>query len=299
MSFNAEFVKNRSFEIAWAIFRCAALMKNSHIKNEIEKAAVNLVAEFGGFEPQKDFKKGKIVIDSLNNLIRLAEAVGELNSINSLVLFRESDNLFNAVQSLALDLARKEEEKELKATEGIFSVNSAIIREKTEEEKEFGNDSTEFTNDGLTEFIARGLAKERATNNSAKQDIDFSAINKEENKLPNIILAKAPERKFLTVNKENNSPTIQQNSKDFAEQKNLAKFTTVIRQQEDEKFEIDSWQDLLYRKIKEIRQVTTKELASFFPQISERTVRFYLQKLVESNLVSKKGSTGPGIYYTA
>lgn len=296
MSFNAEFVKNRSFEIAWAIFRCAALAKNSHLKSELEKSAVNLAAEFGKFEPQKDFKKEKAAIDSLNNLIRLAEVVGEFNSINSLVLFRELDNLFNAVQSLALDLSRKEENEELRALEGIFSASLEEEKDETAVQQDFGLEENEFGND------------------LAKQNIDFSTIYEEKGeKLPNIILAKAPENKFLAPKNENlkrgalpsikvrqgNTNLATRNDfKSLAEQKRPANLIEIIRQ-EDEKLEIDSWQDLIYRKIKEIRQVTTKELASIFPQISERTIRFYLQKLVESNLVSKKGSTGPGIYYTA
>ena len=78
----------------------------------------------------------------------------------------------------------------------------------------------------------------------------------------------------------------------------LAKKEQISSADNDEAV-LDSWQDLIYRKIKEVRQVTTKELAGSFPQISERTIRFYLQKLAEAGLVDKKGSTGPGSYYTA
>ena len=75
----------------------------------------------------------------------------------------------------------------------------------------------------------------------------------------------------------------------------------IIRQetaQTDEESVQDSWQNLIYRKIKEFGKVSTKEIAAFFPEISERTIRFYLQKLNDSGLIEKTGTSGPGSFYT-
>jgi hypothetical protein len=60
-----------------------------------------------------------------------------------------------------------------------------------------------------------------------------------------------------------------------------------------------SWQHVILQKVKELNQTTTKELTSNFPEISERTVRFYLQKLVDNGQIDRIGSTGPGAAYRA
>lgn len=60
-----------------------------------------------------------------------------------------------------------------------------------------------------------------------------------------------------------------------------------------------SWQHVILQKVKELGQTTTKELTASFPEISERTIRFYLQKLVDNGSIDRVGSTGPGAAYRA
>lgn len=60
-----------------------------------------------------------------------------------------------------------------------------------------------------------------------------------------------------------------------------------------------SWQNVILQKVKDLGQTTTKELTASFPEISERTIRFYLQKLVDSGSIDRIGSTGPGAAYRA
>lgn len=83
-----DFINQRSFEIAWAVFRCASLISQPKLKTELENKAIELVALAGQNAP----------LEVLDSLIGLAEAVGEIRPINARVLFREIAGLKKAIQ---------------------------------------------------------------------------------------------------------------------------------------------------------------------------------------------------------
>jgi hypothetical protein len=56
-------------------------------------------------------------------------------------------------------------------------------------------------------------------------------------------------------------------------------------------------QNLISEKIRQFGNVSPKELLVHFPNVSERTLRYDLQKLCDKGLVEKLGNTGPGISY--
>lgn len=69
-------------EIASAVFRVAALMRHERLRKELEEAAIDLVKSIC---PEN--------ADTLERLVRLTEAVGEVSEINAMVLCRELGNL--------------------------------------------------------------------------------------------------------------------------------------------------------------------------------------------------------------
>lgn len=69
-------------DIAFAVFRVAALVRHKILRIEIETAAIYLL---------KDLEFADI--ERLERLVRLAEDVGEMAEINAIVLSRELDNL--------------------------------------------------------------------------------------------------------------------------------------------------------------------------------------------------------------
>lgn len=56
-------------------------------------------------------------------------------------------------------------------------------------------------------------------------------------------------------------------------------------------------QSVILDKIQEGGQCRLKDIQEFMPDLSERTLRYDLQKLVEEGLVERVGSGGPGSYY--
>ncbi|MDP2650670.1 MAG: hypothetical protein Q8P04_01075 [bacterium] len=75
-------IASLAHEIASAVFRVAALTRHERLRKELEEAAIDLVKNIC---PEN--------ADTLERLVRLTEAVGEVSEINAMVLCRELGNL--------------------------------------------------------------------------------------------------------------------------------------------------------------------------------------------------------------
>lgn len=278
---NLEFIKNRSFEIAWAVFRCAVLVKQDNLKKNLEDGAINLVHKYGHSDLKSDVVKNVFEIEKLISLIRLAEAIGEIKIVNARVLYRELSNLHNAVKKHEELLVKQASQNPEEAVfiESIFSQPPMAMGEFVDVVRQPALEIRQNQDSNLAK-------KSKENNSSAKLTTSSSAI-------------------VMSGTRQSSSQAVRQNqSSAIAELNNSAVSIgrqAIIRQetaQTDEESVQDSWQNLIYRKIKEFGKVSTKEIAAFFPEISERTIRFYLQKLNDSGLIEKTGTSGPGSFYT-
>ncbi|MEK7149456.1 MAG: winged helix-turn-helix transcriptional regulator [Patescibacteria group bacterium] len=278
---NLEFIKNRSFEIAWAVFRCAVLVKQDNLKKNLEDGAINLVHKYGHSDLKSDVVKNVFEIEKLISLIRLAEAIGEIKIVNARVLYRELSNLHNAVKKHEELLVKQASQNPEEAVfiESIFSQPPMAMGEFVDVVRQPALEIRQNQDSNLAK-------KSKENNSSAKLTTSSSAI-------------------VMSGTRQSSSQVVRQNqSSAIAELNNSAVSIgrqAIIRQetaQTDEESVQDSWQNLIYRKIKEFGKVSTKEIAAFFPEISERTIRFYLQKLNDSGLIEKTGTSGPGSFYT-
>lgn len=283
---NLEFIKNRSFEIAWAVFRCAVLVKQDNLKKNLEDGAINLVHKYGHSDLKSDVVKNVFEIEKLISLIRLAEAIGEIKIVNARVLYRELSNLHNAVKKHEELLVKQASQNPEEAVfiESIFSQPPMAMGEFVDVVRQPALEIRQNQDSNLAK-------KSKENNSSAKLTTSSSAI-------------------VMSGTRQSSSQAVRQNqSSAIAELNNSAKVRPQVAEQSslrgkqetvqtDEESVQDSWQNLIYRKIKEFGKVSTKEIAAFFPEISERTIRFYLQKLNDSNLIEKIGTSGPGSFYT-
>ena len=118
---SAEFIKNRFFEIAWAVFRCANIIKQPKLKIELENASVDVIANLGIVDN----------LEKLEQLIRLAEVVGEIGKTNAFILFREIDNLKEAVRQWNSAIRQEKEDSSaidrifVKAPGPLFDINNS------------------------------------------------------------------------------------------------------------------------------------------------------------------------------
>ncbi len=86
------FIKQRTFEISWAVFRVAVLVRQPKLKIELENAAIDLLVK--PIEVQLQY------IEKLEQLVKLAEKIGEIKSINADVLYRELGNLQTVIEKV-------------------------------------------------------------------------------------------------------------------------------------------------------------------------------------------------------
>ena len=85
-----DFIKERAFDIAFAVFRVSALVKNIRIKEKLENAGLKLLLE-----------RNSGVLEELEYLVRLGEGLNEIKSIDAKVLYRECGNLDSAMRQSA------------------------------------------------------------------------------------------------------------------------------------------------------------------------------------------------------
>lgn len=85
-----DFIKERAFDIAFAVFRVAALVKNMRIKEKLENAGLKLLLE-----------RTTNGLEELEYLVRLGEGLNEIKSIDAKVLYRECGNLDSAMRQSA------------------------------------------------------------------------------------------------------------------------------------------------------------------------------------------------------
>ncbi len=237
-----EFIKNRSFEIAWAVFRCANIVKQLKLKTELENASVDVVANLGIVDN----------LEKLEQLIRLAEVVEEIGKTNAFVLFREIDNLKEAIRQW--NSAIRQEKEDGSAIDTIFAKVPTPLFDINNPSINSGQDSSAKSSAKSSAMVRQGP----------------SVVSSGSNDSPQVV-------------RQNEKISVMENS------------SAILRQPQDD----EDRQNRLFKKVQELGKTTTKELLASFPDISERTVRFYLLRLCDQGLVSRIGSTGPGSYYVA
>lgn len=311
---NYEFIKTQAFELSWAVFRCTELFSQDKLRKEVEAAAVELITDSGAISNtlESEFPR----IETLTSLIRLAESVGQIASVNANVLYRELDNLAKAIR---LEVVERREKKNITTSlERIFtnsaytnnlqsitdngeqnanSVSSTIVSPvipaeagiQSVQKSVADNSASQF---GSIEQLLSAAAKSSQPINNNQQQKVGSAVSAHDNPLGQFMQMEVRE------SAQPNSTIRQATS--VAQSPAVATTTFVsapIRQVQVAA--IGSWQSVILQKVKDLGQTTTKELTASFPEISERTIRFYLQKLVDNGLIDRIGSTGPGAAYKA
>ncbi|MFH1188370.1 MAG: hypothetical protein V1652_00815 [bacterium] len=108
------YIHQHAHDIAFAVFRVAALVRHPKLKGELEDAAVDLIAKMDIYivHEGNECKGNKHFYyhERLKWLVRLSESVGEMKSINAAVLCREIDNLEAAIVEAVNTLNNIEED---------------------------------------------------------------------------------------------------------------------------------------------------------------------------------------------
>ena len=302
---NYEFIKTQAFELSWAVFRCTELFSQEKLRKEVEAAAVELIADSGTIA---DMSEGELPrIEKLTALIRLAESVGQIASVNANVLYRELDNLAKAVR---LEAANRREKKNIATSLDHMFTNSAYAQNlpanvQTPDVAMAAPRSAIPVQSGI-QSPARSVEAQN-TDSAVRQspNIKFGSIEQllsTAAKSPQPIgggvdSANANHLNQFVKSAEVSADAYQQSP--VVRQSSVAIASAEMHGSAGASGQAGSWQYVILQKVKDLGQTTTKELAASFPEISERTIRFYLQKPVDNGAIDRIGSTGPGAAYKA
>ena len=282
---NHEFIKTQAFEIAWAVFRCAELFSQDKLRSEIEAAAVELSSNFGVLDKAQGDELP--YIEKLTAIVRLAESVGQIAPVNARVLYRELDNLTKAIR---LSIAEQEGRRNITDSLERMFTNSAYA-------SQMGN--TAEQNSEIKQPIEQAEVRQFG-NIDTLLSVASKPVQQEDEKISSAAPVPAdPLAQFIQKSSAMpNSPVQTTGSAIINSAKPaVSQQTTSVRQTQSAP--AGSWQYVILQKVKELGQTTTKELTANYPEISERTIRFYLQKLVDNGSIDRIGSSGPGAAYKA
>ncbi|KKT43525.1 MAG: hypothetical protein UW32_C0001G0117 [Candidatus Wolfebacteria bacterium GW2011_GWE2_44_13] len=328
---NYEFIKTQAFEVSSALFRCTELFSQDKLRAEIEAAAVDMVADYETIHSTigDEFPR----IEKLIALIRLAESTGQIASINANVLYRELDNLTKAIR---LEVVDRRERKNITASLEKMFTNSEYAKKLATTATVLSEPVNSATTPSPTPVIPVNMAIQ-SPDNSAKQKLSDTQFGNIESLLSAAVQssqamealaapvnpATVPVHETLNAFLRQDVPANATQGASATTEPTLAKQGNAIQQAtattavrpaiapvqatsanpaqvgSASSPQVGSWQHVILQKVKELGQTTTKELTASFPEISERTIRFYLQKLVDNQAIDRIGSTGPGAAYRA
>lgn len=298
---NYEFIKTQTFELSWAVFRCTELFSQDALRKEVEAAAIELVAVPGDIAEMSEGESPRI--EKLMALIRLAESVGQVASVNANVLYRELDNLAKAIRLEAIE--RREKKNIANSLDAMFS-NSAYadnLQPAINKVRQNLNPNDSANNPAVTPapFVIPAEAGIQSSATRQSPNIKFGSIEQL------LSTAAKPAQPISGGDGSADANPFGQLVRSAAASADNRQPNTAVRQTVTANIptgthasaQAGSWQYVILQKVKDLGQTTTKELALSFPEISERTIRFYLQKLVDNGAIDRIGSTGPGAAYKA
>jgi len=319
----SEFLKKKAREISYALNRVSFYIKRDELRNRLERLSfeflenVAVAGEDASDKPAliRVFKN----ISAMDVLIRIAHSLYEIETVNSNILIRELDAFNSAIRSrLEVEDPRFLGNRDNSLTnsamennsefgngsassprtnsenpfakqelnlESIFSMPPAIIKEAVNSasvsvgaEKEFGNKQRLDKSVSLREISQSETTHQLVKDTQISKPKDFANIDNEKN-----IVERAYSKDSVP-----------------ACQAIIRKFQNGISQQvRDESGNRTIRQNLISEKIRQSGKANVRDLTNQFPGVSERTLRYDLQKLCDQGAVEKIGSSGPGTSYVS
>lgn len=313
----SEFLKKKAREISYALNRVSFYIKREDLKNRIERLSFEFLENVAVVGEDVSDKQSLVAvfknISALDVLVRIGHSLYEIETINSNILIRELDAFNSAIRQLAEansamgnnsefgngsassprgNSANPFVKQELNL-ESIFSMPPAII-------KETANSAIENVSVGVKKEFGNSAIRQPAEGTQTSELKDFANIDNEK---------EIVERAYSSINEKEKSiisevmgdrSNLQSNVKDSVQacQAIIRKFQNGITQQiRDESGNRTIRQNLISEKIRQSGKANIKELVCQFPGVSERTLRYDLQKLCDQGVVEKIGSSGPGTSY--
>jgi predicted transcriptional regulator len=256
--YSKEFFVQRSFEVVWAVFRVAEHTVRPKIKDGLEDKAVDYLLF-------KDMK----TLDGLEELVRFCAQIKEIGAVNVNVLLREIGNLRAAMTEFEDNqrrqiVASKNPETAPKIEE-VFSRPPMKVSDLLEAIKEGFRVKSEEGKQARSEEFGKYPAKLSPTTEVLE---DKSLAREQES------LAREPDNSSET----NQSPA---RKKD--------RFEAVVGFKERN--------EIIMNILTKRSLCHLKDLAIALPNVSERTIRYDIQRLMDKGTVERVGTGGPNSFF--
>ena len=270
-SISPEFLKQKAREISYALNRVSFYIKREDLRNRLERLSVDFLESvaFAG-EDASDKQSLLIVfknISALDVLIRLGYSLYEIETVNANILLKEIESFNSAIRQFCNSAIANPFAGESANIESIFSMPPAIIRQ-TE------NQAT---------CLRRQVPQTDLQEGGAEIADNIAMIDKEKEIVAKAYSAGEESLQTAVADSFINKPSI----KNIISENRVAASSgnSAIRQ------------NLIADKIRQIGKVTVKEVTVQFPGVSERTLRYDLQKLCDQGVLERVGNSGPGTSY--
>lgn len=284
--YSKEFFVQRSFEVVWAVFRVAEHTVRPKIKDGLEDKATDYL-----------LAKNSDTLDELEQIVRFCAQIKEISSVNANVILREIGNLRSAMMEVVDNQRRqlpapKDPEKAPKVEE-VFSRPPMKVSDLLEEirrgiEKIENLDKGKEVNNESAQG-GQGFDKESKQGNPLKTD--KSPAREKDNSNQTLVNSEEIETKNLDkpvlTNEVNSGKSPAREDKSPAREKDRFEAAIGFKERNEIIMNLLSKRSLCH----------LKDLMSILPDISERTVRYDIQRLVDKGIIERVGTGGPNSFF--
>jgi hypothetical protein len=267
--YSNEFFIQRSFEVVWAVFRVAEHATRAKIRQGLEDRAVDYILA-------KDMKS----LDGLEEIVRLGAQIRDIGQVNANVLLREIGNLRVAMMELA--------ENQVKQLAPVKTPESA-----PQVEEIFAKPPMKVAD--LLEAIVKGYGKEFKKEDEISEKPSSTEVTE----------GKSPATLQQIQDKESGkSPAILQQIQDKESGKSPASPSFAKATEggaKSSRFEAAvgfKERNGIIMQILEKRSLChLKDMMGALPGVSERTIRYDIQRLVDKGTIERVGTGGPNSFF--
>lgn len=248
------------YEVVYALLRIAGFIGKGEFPAKLEKAGLNLLdSAIAGNEAEA--AKALVFIEYL---MRIGSDVGIINPANAQVIIRESKSINPAIAGFSPINGPQE----VKISD-IFSKNPTLGKSRAMVRHGGEKRTSEKVVEERTQINAVGVTAQNAEEISKKTAEETDSIN------------------------------------DSGDVENNGRKTDIDGPSEQKRATHDEQQDhsiimrqgAIVERIRQIGNCRIKDIQGLLPEISERTLRYDIQRLVEEGVVERMGGGGPATYY--
>jgi hypothetical protein len=269
--YSNEFFIQRSFEVVWAVFRVAEHATRLKVQQGLEDKALDYLLA-------KDMKS----LDGLEEIVRFGAQIRDIGQVNANVLLREIGTLRAAMLELA-DIQRKQlapaiTPESAPRIEEIFAKPPMRVADLLEAiRKGMGEDKKEVSEDKTNDIASRKITTDGQASESGK----------------------SPASEIKSPASEINSPASIANSPALLrpDRPGLQTGAAIDKSRFEAAIGFKERNDIIMQILTKRSLCHMKDLMGVLPNVSERTVRYDVQRLVDKGVIERVGTGGPNSFF--